>query len=132
MLPRRLVKGLDEGRLRNFLLLFFVALAVPTAVLIGQAYSQLKWEAFHQYRGVAEELARRVDTRLDDEGLFHALRCLLPADLRAVALRTVSSAFNSRRDAVSKTYRYRLDLSAHGDPFLARYALHRVGPLDPE
>jgi tRNA pseudouridine38-40 synthase len=73
-----------------------------------------------------------VDTRLDDERLFHALRCLLPADLRAVALRTVSSAFNSRRDAASKTYRYRLDLSAHGDPFLARYALHHAGPFDPD
>jgi signal transduction histidine kinase len=66
MLPNRLIKGFDKGRLRNFLVLFFMTLAVPTAVLIWQAYSQLKWEAFHQYRGVAEELARRIDTRLDD------------------------------------------------------------------
>ena len=44
------------GRLLNigvpylWLLLFFLALAVPTAVLVRQAYSQLKWEAFHQHQ----------------------------------------------------------------------------------
>lgn len=66
MLPNSLVKRLDKQRLRNLLLLFFLALAVPTAVLVWQAYSQLKWEAFHQHRGVAEELTRRIDTRLTD------------------------------------------------------------------
>jgi signal transduction histidine kinase len=66
MLPNTLVKGLDKGRLRNLLMLFFLALAVPTAVLVWQAYSQLKWEAFHQHRGVAEELTRRIDARLND------------------------------------------------------------------
>ena len=65
MLPKRLITGFDRGRLRNFIALFFLALAVPTAILIWQAYSQLKWEAFHQYRGVAEELTRRIDTRLN-------------------------------------------------------------------
>ncbi len=66
MLPKRLIEGLDRIRLRNFLALFFLALAVPTAVLIWQAYSQLKWEAFHQSRGVAEELTQRIDARLND------------------------------------------------------------------
>jgi signal transduction histidine kinase len=65
MLPRRLITGFDAGRLRNFIALFFLALAVPTAVLIWQAYGQLKWEAFHQYRGVAEELTGRIETRLN-------------------------------------------------------------------
>jgi len=66
VLPNTLVKGLDKGRLRTLLMLFFMALAVPTAVLVWQAYSQLKWEAFHQHRGVAEELTRRIDARLGD------------------------------------------------------------------
>jgi len=66
MLPKTLIKGFDEGRLRNLLVLFFLALAVPTTALIWQAYSQLKWEAFHQYRGDAEELTRRIDTRLNE------------------------------------------------------------------
>jgi len=66
MLPKTLITSLDTGRLRNFLLVFFLALAVPTTVLVWQAYSQLKWEAFHQFRGVAEELTNRVDARLND------------------------------------------------------------------
>jgi len=66
MLPKTLILGLDTGRLRNFLLAFFLALAIPTTVLVWQAYSQLKWEAFHQFRGVAEELMNRVDARLND------------------------------------------------------------------
>ena len=65
MLPKTLIKGFDKGRLRNLLALFVLALAVPTAVLIWQAYGQLKWEAFHQHRGVAEELTRRIDSRLN-------------------------------------------------------------------
>ena len=61
-----MIKGLDKKRLRNLLALFFIALAAPTVVLIWQAYSQLKWEAFHQHRGVAEELTQRIDSQLND------------------------------------------------------------------
>jgi len=64
MLPTTLIKGYDRRRLRNLLALFFLALAIPTAVLVWQAYDQLKWEAFHQQRGLAEELTNRIDTRL--------------------------------------------------------------------
>ena len=64
MLPRTLIRGLDKRRLRNLLALLFLGLAIPTAVLIWQAYSQLKWEAFHQQRVAAEELTRRVDGNL--------------------------------------------------------------------
>ncbi|HLF98027.1 MAG TPA: HAMP domain-containing sensor histidine kinase [Methylococcaceae bacterium] len=63
-MARSAFAGLDRRRLRLWLALFFLALAVPTALLIRQAYSQLKWEAFHQYRGLAEELAARIDGRL--------------------------------------------------------------------
>ena len=51
----------NKNRLRFILILFFFALAIPTAILIKQAYSQLKWEAFHHYRLQAEELAARID-----------------------------------------------------------------------
>ena len=67
MLPNSLIKGFDKGRLKGLLAFFFLALAVPTAVLIWQAYSQLKWEAFHQYRGMAEELSNRIDSALIDQ-----------------------------------------------------------------
>ncbi|MDH3663227.1 MAG: HAMP domain-containing histidine kinase [Alphaproteobacteria bacterium] len=66
MLGKTLLKGFDKGRLKSLLAFFFIALAVPTAVLIWQAYSQLKWEAFHQYRGMAEELTNRIDASLID------------------------------------------------------------------
>ena len=49
------------NRLRFVLILFFFALAIPTAILIKQAYSQLKWESFHHYRLQAEELSKRID-----------------------------------------------------------------------
>ena len=64
MLPKTLIKGFDKDRLKILLALFFMALAIPTAVLVWQAYSQLKWEAFHQYRGMAEELTDRMDSSL--------------------------------------------------------------------
>jgi len=66
MLPNALIKGYNKDRLRNLLAIFFLALAIPTAVLIWHAYSQLKWEAFHQYRGLAEELTSRIDAQLID------------------------------------------------------------------
>ena len=47
-----------------WLSVFFLALAIPTGILVYQAYSQLKWEAFHQYRVLAGELAERIDTRI--------------------------------------------------------------------
>ena len=53
-------------RLRIMLLLFFTALAVPTVVLVYQAYGQLKWEAFHQHQQLAREMALRIDTRFND------------------------------------------------------------------
>jgi signal transduction histidine kinase len=66
MLPKPLIKGFNKKRLRNLLALFFVALAAPTVVLIWQAYGQLKFEALHQHRGIAEELTQRIDSQLNE------------------------------------------------------------------
>jgi signal transduction histidine kinase len=63
-MARTSMPGLDKKRLRLWLLLFFLALAIPTAILIHQAYSELKWEAFHQHRVLAEELSGRINDRL--------------------------------------------------------------------
>lgn len=60
---RALINRFDKRRLRAVLTLFFLALAVPTAILIYRSYDQLKWEAFHQHRVMAEELAGRIDAR---------------------------------------------------------------------
>lgn len=60
---KQTLKTLDKRKLRRWLLLFFVALLVPTAVLIQQSYSRLKWEAFHQHQQMAQELSVRIDSR---------------------------------------------------------------------
>jgi len=60
------MKDFDKGRLKTLLGVFFLALALPTGALIWQAYSQLKWEAFHQYRGLADDLTNRIDAQLID------------------------------------------------------------------
>lgn len=72
----------------------------------------------------------RVRLRHDDGNLVYALRRLLPPDVRPIELRTVPDGFHSRKHARSKTYHYRVDRSAHGDPFAARYALHHPTALD--
>ncbi len=53
-----------KRRLKFWIAVFFLALAIPTAFLIRHAYSQLKWEAFHRHRVMAEELANRIDRRI--------------------------------------------------------------------
>jgi tRNA pseudouridine38-40 synthase len=71
-----------------------------------------------------------LETRLDDERLLHALRSMMPSDIRVVGVRTVPHGFHSREAAVSKHYRYCVDRSPWGDPFLTRYALHHPHALD--
>jgi len=47
-------------------LIFFVALLVPTMILVSQAYDRLKWEALYLNRNLARELAIRIDNHLSD------------------------------------------------------------------
>ena len=72
----------------------------------------------------------RLRCRLDDGDLLHALRRMLPADLRPVDLATVPDRFHSQYMARSKTYRYVLDHSPYADPFAARTSCHCPRPLD--
>ena len=58
---RNSLKIWNKRRLRFWLSLFFFALLIPTSLLIYQAYSQLRWEAFHHHRLGAEEQASRID-----------------------------------------------------------------------
>jgi tRNA pseudouridine38-40 synthase len=68
--------------------------------------------------------------RLDDERLAHALRSVLPRDVRPLRVRSVEPGFHSCLSALRKTYVYQLDLSVCGDPFRSRYALHHPKPLE--
>ena len=64
MLRARLFGKLDERRVRMLLAVFFLALAIPAVLLIVQAASQLKWEAFRSTQVLAEDLAARIDADL--------------------------------------------------------------------
>ena len=57
---------MTQRRLVLLLVLFFVALALPTSVLVYQAYGQLKWEAFYQHQRLARELTLRIDGEFRD------------------------------------------------------------------
>ena len=57
---------MNTRRLKALLLILFVALAVPTGVLVLQAYGQLKWEAFHQHQQLAREFALRIDRQFKE------------------------------------------------------------------
>ncbi len=71
-----------------------------------------------------------VTTRCDDGALIRALGHMLPQDVRPKRLLTVAPAFHAQHDAKSKTYRYLVDRSAHGDPWRRRYALDVSRVLD--
>jgi signal transduction histidine kinase len=58
------IARLDERRIRRWLVLFFLALALPALVLVWHTWSQLNWQAFRQAQLVAEELAVRIDADL--------------------------------------------------------------------
>jgi signal transduction histidine kinase len=60
-MARSALNSLSKPRLRRWLMVFFFALAIPSGLLVYQAYGQFKWEAFHRHRLLAEELARRID-----------------------------------------------------------------------
>jgi len=53
-------------RLKYLMLAFFIALALPTSILVYQAYGQLKWEAFHQHQLLARELSLRIDAQFQE------------------------------------------------------------------
>lgn len=63
-MKRNHLKGLDKGGLRWRLSLFFLGLAIPTALLIQQSFSRLKWETFHQHQLMADELTNRINNHL--------------------------------------------------------------------
>lgn len=53
-----------RARLAGLLGLLFLLLAAPSAVLLVQTRHQIKFEAFHQYRTLADELGLRIDAEL--------------------------------------------------------------------
>ena len=59
-----------------------------------------------------------------------AINGVLPRDVRVVASEPAPEGFDARRDAVSRTYRYRVLTSEAGSPFEEGRALHWPRALD--
>src|SRR5258706_7119773 len=63
-MARASARTLSRTRLAMMLGLLFLALAAPTVVLLVQTQRQIKFESFHQYRTLADELGLRIDAEL--------------------------------------------------------------------
>jgi tRNA pseudouridine38-40 synthase len=74
--------------------------------------------------------AATLETRLDAETLQRALNAHLPRDLAVVACATVREAFDPRRDAVGKLYRYGVWNGRAASPLRRRRFHHVPAPLD--
>jgi len=71
-----------------------------------------------------------VRTRCDDAALARALEQMLPGDIRPRRVLTVAPEFHARHEAQGKRYRYLLDRSPGGDPWLRRFALSWPHAMD--
>src|SRR5262245_56668960 len=69
-------------------------------------------------------------TRLAPGELLRALNAVLPRDVAVLALREVAADFDARRDALAKSYAYRILNRAEPSPLRARFTLHLRGALD--
>jgi tRNA pseudouridine38-40 synthase len=59
-----------------------------------------------------------------------ALNAHLPDDLRVIESEDAPEAFDARRDALSRTYRYRVQAAPQGSVFEHKRALHWRHPVD--
>ena len=65
-----------------------------------------------------------------EAGSVDALNSLLPPDIRVLATQAAPVGFDARRDASSRTYRYRMFIRGAMSPFERRYAMHVPRELD--
>jgi len=74
----------------------------------------------------------QIETELTPEALRRALGGVLPADLAVLSVAVVPEAFNARRDAISKIYRYRVWNGEQASPLRRRRAAWFRPALDLE
>src|SRR6185295_10564539 len=71
-----------------------------------------------------------IERSIDCDTLVRALNANLPETVRVMSAAEVPAGFNSRFEARTKTYRYRIWNGPALSPFERRYAWHYPGPLD--
>lgn len=78
-----------------------------------------------------EQVADFADSGTRDmETIVRGGNALLPPDIRILTAGEAPEAFDARRNATGKEYRYFLYLSPVASPFFSRYAWHLQTPLD--
>jgi tRNA pseudouridine38-40 synthase len=73
----------------------------------------------------------QVASHPGDPAHAEALNALLPPDIRVLASEPAAAGFDARRDALSRTYRYRVLSRAVSSPFERAYAFHVPRRIDP-
>jgi len=81
---------------------------------------------------LAQVASFALSAPIPEPNLLRALNRTLPAAIRVLEAKTVSSGFHARHSAVVKTYEYRILPAAadHCSPFAARYVYACPWPLD--
>ena len=74
----------------------------------------------------------RITHPLEPARLRRALNAMLPPEVRVLAVDEAPAAFDARRDARTKTYRYSIVNAEIVSPFERRYVWHVPQPLDLE
>lgn len=72
----------------------------------------------------------QTPSRLRVDKIRLGLNALLPSDIRILSAREAAPSFDPRRDAVYKTYKYRMFLGLTMPPFEQRYAAHIHGGVN--
>lgn len=114
---RRTVQGVLEGALATLL--------GQRVVVRGASRTDSGVHAWHQVCDVAVPRAR-----VDPVRWPRALAGLLAPDVAVLAAAPVPDAFDARRDAIEKTYRYLIHDLPVPHPLLARVSWHVPFPLD--
>src|ERR1700733_1504759 len=73
---------------------------------------------------------KTASASLDARGFQRAFNALLPAAVRVVDAEEVGLRFNSRHDALAKTYQYRIYRGKILSPFERKYVMYDPYPLD--
>lgn len=71
-----------------------------------------------------------TESRIGPEQLLRALNSILPNDIRVLSVRQMPLDFHSRRNAISKVYRYQIYLGPILLPHMIREFFHFPYPID--
>lgn len=79
---------------------------------------------------LAQVASVELEAAIEPSTLARALNAVLPPDVRVSGAETAEAGFHARFSSTGKIYEYRILNARYASPFLRRYALHVIPPLD--